>query len=190
MAGRTFGARLKDAMLARGMTARALADATDTNRTTVGDYIKDRTSPTVRWAVLAADVLAIPAAFLLIGAGRTGLETDLGSQLREQAPGIIPAAERERFMWLAQSVRLDCRVTGERGVATTMRMLTAPMAELRRARREPKGTPDAMLEALRTYQPQAFRDYITFTLLAAEKVVRPGRLHSAPATKNNKRRKQ
>ena len=85
--------------------------------------------------------------------------------MSDWAPDCIPESERERFVWLAVSVKSDVgedRLPGNDAIAATLRLVAAPLMELRRRRGEPAITAEAALDELRKYSPEKWRDYVLF----------------------------
>jgi transcriptional regulator with XRE-family HTH domain len=170
------GQRLKQAMDAKGISANRLAKATGVHRTTIGDYREGTTSPTISWLVQAAGILECPVPRLLTGGSRTGID----DQLAAWAPACIPEAERERFGWLAVSLKSDLgkRTPNNEALTVTLKLITAMLAALRAARGENRVAPEGMLEELRRYSPQRWREYVLFSLMAANLVVQPARVET------------
>ena len=63
------GDRLKEAMKVHSMSANRLAGLTRVHRSTVGDYLAGKSSPTAIWIVDAATMLGVRAEWLLTGRG-------------------------------------------------------------------------------------------------------------------------
>ena len=132
--------------------------------------IASKTGKSLDWLLGLADEVPRPVA------------TDLPSRARAAAPSCIPDSERERFSWLAVALGHDYRLpTGgpvgwNRKVDAALRVLTAPLAEVRRGRGERAAKPETLLEALRTWSPEHWRDYVLFSLLAADRMVHPARV--------------
>ncbi|MCO4098785.1 MAG: helix-turn-helix domain-containing protein [Gemmatimonas sp.] len=101
-----IGARLRSTMEDKGLSARSLAIALEerglqsVNRTTIGDYLAGRYSPTAALLLDIADVLGVTPGWLLTGEGpQVVLATERASTERW---GWLSAALQERIIRAAQ----------------------------------------------------------------------------------------
>ncbi len=140
-----LGARLRSAMEVKGLSARSLAIALEdrglqsVNRTTIGDYLAGRYSPTAALLLDIADVLGVTPGWLLTGEGpQVVLATERASTERW---GWLSAALQERIVRAAQRASapdqsaeeavqaVDAYLLGALHLADT-RLSPHPMAEI------------------------------------------------------------
>jgi hypothetical protein len=60
-----------------------------------------------------------------------------------------------------------------KGRRAALALLAAPLAEIRRKRGEGRATPEALLAELREFDPNGYRDYVLFTMLALDTLASP-----------------
>lgn len=115
---------------------------------------------------------------------------DVHSLYRRQAPEFVPDWLRERIGALMGTVAQDLRLTDRpAAIRATMRLLTAMLSELRRARGEGAAKPEQMLRELHEWRgSQRLEDFLLASLTAARIIVNPARV-AKPKPTNTKRRK-
>ncbi len=183
--------RLKTAMEKAGVKPHTLAAALTRQSVRGGsygsirNYLSGKSEPPLEFIIAAEKELGVVL--------RTGEpEPEPRAHMSDWAPDCIPESERERFVWLAVSVKSDVgedRLPGNDAIAATLRLVAAPLMELRRRRGEPAITAEAALDELRKYSPEKWRDYVLFGRMALERIVHPARSPQKPKASRIKGRK-
>ena len=184
--------RLRMAMEKAGKKPHALAAALGRQRVrgssygSIRNYLSGKSEPPLEFVIAAGKELGV-----VLQTGTPALKPK--EQMADWAPDCIPESERERFVWLSVSVKSDIGrdvLPGNEAIGATLRLIAAPLMELRRRRGAAATSPENALEELRQWSPNHWRDYVLFSRMALEKIVHPARSPRQPTIKTSKRRKK